>query len=147
MISVQNHLLPLSGNNIVILVIAVLLMQSCSVSKPVSVPKDAQIVKAGGKTPPKDKSDAEGTQPEKNKENNKATNGKPAGDKNIKVTLPIDTILWQDISEKNPPIVTKQKQNVIYAEGLDLKNENMSPHDFLPILSLYGRKSFISLAI
>lgn len=65
MISVQNHLLPLSGNNIVILVIAVLLMQSCSVSKPVSVPKDAQIVKAGGKTPPKDKSDAEGTQPEK----------------------------------------------------------------------------------
>lgn len=123
MISVQNHLLPLSGNNIVILVIAVLLMQSCSVSKPVSVPKDAQIVKAGGKTPPKDKSDAEGTQPEKNRENNKATNGKPAGDKNIKVTLPIDTIMWHDISEKNPPIVTKQKQNVIYAEGLDLKDE------------------------
>jgi len=98
-------------------------MQSCAVSKPVSVSKDAQIVKAGGKTPPKDKSDAEGTQPEKNKENNKATNAKPASVKEIKVTLPIDTIMWHDISEKNPPIITKQKQNVIYAEGLDLKDE------------------------
>lgn len=119
MISVQNHQLPLSGNNIVILVIAVMFMQSCSVSKPVSLPKDAQIVKAGGITPPKVKSDSEGTQPEKNK----AGNGKSFSEKEIKVKLPVDTIIWHDISEKNPPIITKQKQNVIYAEGLDLKDE------------------------
>jgi len=119
MISVQNHQLPLSGNNIVILVIAVMFMQSCSVSKPVSLPKDAQIVKAGGITPPKVKSDSVGTQPEKNK----AGNGKSFSEKEIKVKLPVDTIIWHDISEKNPPIITKQKQNVIYAEGLDLKDE------------------------
>jgi len=94
-------------------------MQSCSVSKPVSLPKDAQIVKAGGITPPKVKSDSVGTQPEKNK----AGNGKSFSEKEIKVKLPVDTIIWHDISEKNPPIITKQKQNVIYAEGLDLKDE------------------------
>jgi len=123
MISVQSHQQPLSGNKIVIFLVAVLLLQSCSVSKPVSTSKDAQIVKAGNTTPPNDKSEPVETRSEKNKENNKAANTKPAADRDIKVILPVDTILWHDISDKNPPIIIKQKQKVIFAEGLDFKDE------------------------
>jgi len=123
MISVPNHLLPLSGNNLVIWLLIVFFMQSCSVSKPVSATKDAQIVKAGTTPPVKDKSEPKTDQVENHKKDDKAGTVKPSIEKNIKVTLPVDTIRWDDVSDKNPPVKVRQKQKVIFAEGLDLKDE------------------------
>jgi hypothetical protein len=98
-------------------------MQSCSVSKPVSATKDAQIVKAGTTPPVKDKSEPKTDPVENQKKDDKAGTVKPSMEKNIKVTLPVDTIRWDDVSDKYPPVKVRQKQKVIFAEGLDLKDE------------------------
>jgi len=94
---------------------------SCSASKRVVVDKDTQIVNAEP-TVPKSKTDPADEKKERD-DQHKVNKNQAENSRDIKVKVKVDTLKWEDISDKNKPITVKQKQKVVFAEGLDMKDE------------------------
>lgn len=121
MISVPNHRQPLSGNNAIYLIFMMVFFGSCSASKRAVVDKDTQIVKAEP-TVPKSKTEPADEKKESD-DQNKVNKNKAENPRDIKVKVKVDTLNWDDISDKNKPITVKQKQKVVFTEGLDMKDK------------------------